>query len=122
MKNKHTTIGKYILTKDGKVRKCNDLWKWSDWFETSGKQRILEQTTTHGVRVSTVFLAMDYSFNWGGGQPKPILWETMIFGSDLKVFTEWQVRYATKEEALAGHKHAVEFVNRYFTKKMLKKL
>lgn len=119
---KHLTDGKYILTKDGKVRKSNDLIKWATWFETSGKKRILEQTTTQGVSVSTVFLAMDHSFNWGRQPSVPILWETMIFGSDLKFFKNYQVRYATREEALEGHKHAVEFVNRYFTKKMLKKL
>jgi len=51
------------------------------------------------VRVSTVFLGMNH--NWGEGPP--ILFETMIFGGD---HDEYQWRYVTWDEAIAGHKSA----------------
>lgn len=52
------------------------------------------------VRVSTVFLGLDHSY-WDG---PPILFETMVFGGALD---QEQERYATEEEALAGHERWV---------------
>ena len=51
------------------------------------------------MQISTVFLGLDHAF----GSGPPILWETMIFGGLLD---EFQERYATKAEALAGHQQA----------------
>ena len=51
--------------------------------------------------VSTVFLGMDHS--WSDGPPE--LFETMIFGDE---HSEDQWRYATYDEAEAGHKAIVE--------------
>lgn len=52
--------------------------------------------TIDGVRVSTVYLAIDHSF---GGRP-PLWYETMIFGGD---YDGEQQRYTTEEQAQAGH-------------------
>ena len=52
--------------------------------------------TVGDVRVSTVFLMIDHS--WDGGQP--ILFETMTFGGD---WDEYQWRYRSYDDALAGH-------------------
>ena len=38
---------------------------------------------------------------------KPLVYETMIFGG---VHDQWCDRYATREEALAGHNRAVNLV------------
>lgn len=56
-----------------------------------------------GVRVSTVFLALDHGY----GDEPPLLFETMIFGGE---HDDYQERYSTWEEAEAGHKRAVKMV------------
>lgn len=55
------------------------------------------------VRVSTIFLGTNHAF-FGG---TPILFETMIFGGE---HDEYQERYATWEEAEAGHQRAIDLV------------
>lgn len=55
----------------------------------------------HAIQVSTVFLIIDHNFFREG---PPILFETMIFVDDSGVFTQ---RYATREEAQAGHDETV---------------
>lgn len=75
----------YIL--DGhKVVEEPDIIKWAKWFE--GGNRIVDKTTAdvslHGVkigqvRISTVFLGIDHSFD---GEV-PLLFETMVFGGKL---------------------------------------
>jgi hypothetical protein len=56
-----------------------------------------------GVKVSTVFLGMD--FNHLGGPP--VLWETMIFG--LGGEFDYQKRYTSLEDALNGHQRALTY-------------
>lgn len=51
--------------------------------------------------VSTVFLMVDHSHGLGG---PPVLFETMIFNGP---FDQWQDRYCTWDEAVAGHRRAV---------------
>lgn len=103
----------YILTKTGKVRPIKDVRKWAKWFESAGLKRLVGDTNVleSGVRVSTVFLGLDHNFGLEG---KPILFETMIFGSDKKIFKEYQERYCTPEEAEKGHRAAVRFVKKVF--------
>ena len=55
-------------------------------------------------RVSTVFIALDHSFL---GDGPPILFETMVFNGKEG---ELESRYATWEEAEAGHKQVVEHI------------
>jgi hypothetical protein len=76
---------KYIL--DGhKAVEEPDILKWAAWFE--GANKIVKKdtaTVTVGgekageIRISTVFLGIDHSFNGG----EPILFETMVFGGKL---------------------------------------
>ena len=93
--------GNYILV--GKEPKqIYDILEWARWFETSN--RIVEQTQIGDVKVSTVFVGIDYSF--GGGEP--LLFETMIFGG---AEDGYQDRYSTWDEAVKGHQFACEKVN-----------
>lgn len=86
----------------------HDLMEWARWFE-EGNRRVDETTLTIGdVRISTVFLGIDHSFSMLG-DAEPILFETMIFGGPLD---EYQVRYATWEQAKAGHLVAVRKAKR----------
>ena len=93
---------KYVL--DGKIPKLEpDLIKWAMWFETA-KRSVAENLLNSGdVKISTVFLGLDHSSNGG----EPILFETMIFGGE---HDQCQERYATWDEAEAGHKKALELV------------
>jgi hypothetical protein len=76
-----------------------DVLAWGRWFETADRHVGMD-VLPDGVRVSTVFLALDHAF--GGG--RPILWETMIFGGP---HDGYQDRYTSREAAEAGHARAL---------------
>jgi hypothetical protein len=86
----------YIL-KD-RVPVAVDILEWAKWWEQS--RRTIELNHVGEATVSTVFLGLDH--NWEGGPP--LLFETMIFGGPL---AESQWRYASWDEAVAGHALAV---------------
>jgi len=101
---------KYLLDKEGNPVSCSDLMTWAKSFETIDRRVAFD--TTKGVAVSTVFLGLNHNF----GDGPPLLFETMVFGGTLN---DEQVRYSTREEAIAGHAKMVErvrqsrrFVNR----------
>jgi hypothetical protein len=95
MRARDIANGRYILATDGEPVLCPDLMTWGLWLEKSADRRVAVDKIGD-VRISTIFLALDHQ--WGDGPP--ILWETMIFGGQ---FDQWQERYSTKAEALAGH-------------------
>ncbi len=90
---------KYIMDKDGNPVICESLTEWAEAMEI-GNRRIAEDLLPNGVSVSTVFLSIDHAFNGG----LPVLFETMIFGGP---HDQWQDRYHTKDEAVAGHRRVV---------------
>ena len=63
-----------------------------------------EQGCSTDVHVSTVFLGLDHSFSNEG---PPLLFETMVFGG---VCDENMRRYATWDEAVAGHEEMIDDV------------
>lgn len=105
----------YWILKDKKPVKVDTVEEWGVLFENSDGRRVA-QDTIGDYWISTVFLGMDHNFSSSG---PPILFETMVFyrrepkphelkervGDDV-----YQNRYATWEEAEAGHKEAVEMV------------
>jgi hypothetical protein len=98
----------YTLDNARNIVECKDILKWAAWFETAS--RIVRKTEKGKVIVSTVFLGLDHSFEIFNGSMKdykPILFETMIFGGE---HDQYQERYATWEEAEAGHAVAVSLV------------
>lgn len=81
---------------------------WSMMLENR-LDTIVQQDTidTDGgpVKVSTLWLGLDMSFDlWGD---TPLIFETMIFGGK---HDQWQERWSTEEAALAGHDQAVALV------------
>jgi hypothetical protein len=91
---------KYILDAANRPVPCDDLNVWGQWFATA--DRTVARTEVAGAQVSTVFLGFDHGF---GATAMPVLWETMIFGGP---HDDWQERYTSHEDALAGHARAVE--------------
>jgi len=86
--------GWYILKGHTPVP-CDDILKLASWG-IEGNTRVAE-TSHDGVVVSTVFLKLDHNYGVGG---PPLLFETLVFGG---VFDSDMARYATWEEAEAGH-------------------
>jgi len=89
----------YILNDKGEPVTCDDVLIWGEWFETH--DRTVKKTHINGVEISTVFLGLDHNFGSGA----PLLYETMVFNDyDSNLI----FRYATREEALHGHKVTVK--------------
>lgn len=85
---------------------CSDSLAWAEWFEAA--DRHVAQETVKGILVSTVFLGLDHGF---GSNSQPILFETMTFNETGEVLSI-QERYATWDEAEAGHGAIVEELRR----------
>lgn len=90
----------WILDEKGNAVPGPDLMKWARWYGTV-ERHVGNDTLPNGVHVSTVFLGLDHNFS---GIGRPILWETMIFGGE---HDQYQERYTTREEAIAGHEVAL---------------
>jgi hypothetical protein len=74
---------------------------WAEGFEKDNRH--VADETIGGVRVSTVFLGLDHSFDGG----RPLLFETMVFGGALD---QEQRRCTTWDEAEKMHAAMVERV------------
>jgi hypothetical protein len=68
----------------------------SDYRELLHNERTVAKDTVGDSDISTVFLGLDHG--WGDGPP--VLYETMVFGGAM---SDEQVRYCTRQEAIAGH-------------------
>lgn len=72
---------------------------WMEYFDN----RIVKQSLLNKrrrIKVSTVFLGLDHGYK----ENSPVLFETMIFGTSLN---DYQERYRTWDEAIAGHGRAL---------------
>lgn len=74
----------------------DDVLTWGKMFDDDQKRRVAYTKLPGGVSVSTVFLGIDHRFRGSG---PPILFETMVFGTD----DDMTERYTTWDEAQAGH-------------------
>ena len=92
----------YILGEDRKTPIPVKLLDWALSFEDPNWRRV-GLTMIENQRVSTVFLGLDHRFMSEG---PPILWETMIFGPWWG-HGEYQERYTSWEDAVAGHERAM---------------
>lgn len=80
---------------------CDDILKWAECFGKA--DRHVAKDSVGDVKISTVFLGLDHGFSGG----PPLFFETMIFGGK---HDGYQDRYSTWDEAVAGHRRAVEMV------------
>jgi hypothetical protein len=88
---------KEVIAEDGTVT----IEKTDDYKVFDNRWKLLDRIGN--TKVSTVFLVLDHSFDYG----EPILYETMIFGSELD---QEQFRYNTRAEAIIGHNEQVNRV------------
>lgn len=93
-------MSKYILDENGNPQRTSDILEWGRFAETD---RHVAEDKIGDVRVSTVFLGLDHSYDGG----PPVLWETMIFGGE---HDQHQERYTSRKDAEAGHAKAVALV------------
>jgi len=93
-------IGFYLLDSSHTPIPCDDVLAWAAAIESV---RVVTQERIGTAFVSTVFLGLDLGFG-----DSPALFETMIFEDPR--FQNYQERYGTWDEALAGHAAAVETV------------
>lgn len=92
----------YILDRDNKPIEADPL-VYIDWIHNNPSRKAVKQESIGDVRVSTVFLGLNHSYEGG----EPVLWETMVFEGSLDGYQE---RYTSYEEALTGHEFAVQMV------------
>lgn len=84
--------------------------EWAEWFEArsrSDDSTVAVTQITSKVRVSTVFIGIDYDFL---GEGRPILFETRVFGGRLDQDCE---RTCTWAEAEKCHTKWVELAERH---------
>jgi len=95
----------YIL--DGHTPVPVDVITWGQWFAVTERHVADDADEGTGVRVSTVFLGLDHSFRDTGGGGPPVLFETLVFADSHPEWDGRTERYATWNEALAGHRAVV---------------
>jgi hypothetical protein len=81
------------------------LYDWAQRFEDMDYKRVAFDQVDD-IDVSTVWLGLDHNFSGDGAL---LIFETIVFGGPPDVDNETQ-RYATEEEARAGHAELLERV------------
>jgi hypothetical protein len=113
------TKGKYILDADGNPQEETDLIKWATWYETADRV-LAHDDLANEICVATLFLGVNFNFAPLG---PPLLWETTVSDTKgrrleqrpalVRLLDEQNVsmRYATREQAMAGHARMVSLAN-----------
>lgn len=97
----------YFLNKDHTYTPCS-MMKWASQFEDMSmtNTKHVAEDIIDGKHVSTVWLGLNH--NYFGGPP--LVFETMVFDEPKGGHDIYCDRYTTWDEALEGHKKAVEWV------------
>lgn len=97
----------YFLNEDHTYEKC-EFMKWANQFEelSRANKRHVGDDMIGDYHVSTVWLGLDHNYYSG----PPLLFETMIFHGDHSSDI-YMDRYTTWDEAVKGHKRAIQWVN-----------
>jgi hypothetical protein len=97
----------YYLNPDHSVRECT-LEEWADQFEDMCRKhnKHVASDIIKGNHISTVWLGSNHNYYEVG---KPLIFETMIFEEDSSQDI-YCARYSTWDEAIEGHKKAIEWV------------
>ena len=97
----------FYLNEDHSIRPC-ELEECLEQLEYMRKHstKHLKDEEINGMRVSTVWLGIDH--NYFGG--RPLLFETMVFSDNKNYQERYCDRYSTWDEAIEGHKKAIQWV------------
>jgi hypothetical protein len=95
-------LGMYVLDADDRPVPADDYPAWATWRAEQGHRCRIDTTRLGDITISTVFLAQDHRI---GRDSLPILYETAVFKRGECVGVPG--RYATREEAQAGHDRVV---------------
>lgn len=101
----------YLLDDKGNPYRTEDLRAAEELLCNVGKRRVggmEKEINGHKVWLSTVFLVLEH-LDWSMSPPRPALFETMLFIDDNEIGSATG-RYATRDEALAGHNEIMEKV------------
>jgi hypothetical protein len=105
-----TLWSNYYILVGHEPKRLDDVDAWGRWYESADRHVALTEFED-GLFISTVFLGTDHNFFSKG---PPLLFETMIGKinreTSCSTFEEHQWRYATWNEAEAGHKAALRMV------------
>ena len=100
----------YRLDENKNVIPCKSLEEWARFMEDVDNRRVALDTMDK-FQISTVFLGASHIIGDGTRN----IFETLVFYKDAN--TEWEVveefpmwRYDTWDEAVEGHKKAIELV------------
>lgn len=94
----HDRAGRPITLDEWSVKFENPEYKVVGWWSNHGNNPKLNSNAE--LIVSTVWLGMNHA--WDGGLA---IFESMIFGGK---YGQYQMRYATEQEALDGHQRIVD--------------
>lgn len=92
-------MSEYAILDGTTVKRVQTFLEWAKWLEDNRDRRRLAADVIDGVRVSTVFLGLNHSWD-----DRPLWFETMIFEGPHDGYCE---RYTTYDDALEGHQKAV---------------
>lgn len=98
---------KYYLNEDKTYRPA-ELLEWAEQFENMNRH--VGNDVVCGKHVSTVWLGLDHN-HFGG---VPLVFETMVFSEHDGNSDIYMERYSTWDEALEGHKKAIEWVKKHY--------
>ncbi len=118
-----------ILDEEKNVVPVDDVLVWARWTAENRKKMrrdehfkaadiVAQKRIWPRTQVSTIFIGLNHAFPTPDGRPpKPLWFETMVFGG---VFHGCQYRYSTYQEALEGHQQTVRWLTswRYFHHRM----
>ncbi|MEW5857481.1 MAG: hypothetical protein AB1861_08875 [Cyanobacteriota bacterium] len=90
----------YVLDEDHNPVAAT-LIEWAEFLAVFSNVRVAEDYVGN-VRISTVFIGSNIHLS-----NPPLVFETMIFNAG----ENYQIRYATWDEAIAGHQRILELVN-----------
>lgn len=97
---------KYFKLIDKKIIPCDTLVEWAQWFNQADRQ--IACTEFGDYVISTVFLGFPHGTCERTNLP--LLFETMVFKDGDDIYMQ---RFASHDEACAGHNEAVEYVERF---------
>jgi len=100
-------MGRYFILRGGEVIEEPDYQKWSAWFDSAFKEiELIAESRLGSSTISTRFLALDMTLS---PDSPPQVFETRVKGGWLD--NQWE-RFASLEEATAGHESWIRRVRR----------